>query len=452
MWTGTSSAIISTCADRPVRRLRGDPHRGRGGGQRRGDPRGPAGLPERSRPAAKGHRPRRPGPAWRSVPAAARRRRHRGPGLGCRGGDRGLRALRRALPPAGTATRAPGRDDRRVLVLPRPGQLHAARVVAEELRDWVDSGARRLPRRQRLALRHPVLLRRRLHRRPRPPAPGRRGCSTCRSWTRQPARRWPMPFDAMAITLAHLANVLWITGSPARGRRRGDRARWPARPACRSPRDRSAWPTSRVRWPGRHNSAATTRRPPGSPRRWWRSASGTASSSGRAPATIHLAVAEHAADGRADAADVIATQVALWEFLRSRVLLPYVLTAAAPAAGRARPARLAGGRVRRRRRARRGDRVALLRGRAAPPVRRVGPATAGGEPRHMLDRARAPGESPGRPCSSSCGPRLTAAGSIRPRRPSRRPPTAGLDASRPGRAIPSSTRRGRCSRGSVSPA
>jgi hypothetical protein len=44
---------------------------------------------------------------------------------------------------------------------------------------------------------------------------------------------------------------------------------------------------------------------------------------------IHLAVAEHGNVGRADAADVITMQAAFKELIRSRVFLPYVLTAAA---------------------------------------------------------------------------------------------------------------------------
>jgi hypothetical protein len=46
---------------------------------------------------------------------------------------------------------------------------------------------------------------------------------------------------------------------------------------------------------------------------------------------IHLALAEFRTDGRPDAPDTVAVHAAMWEFLRARVILPYVLTAAAEA-------------------------------------------------------------------------------------------------------------------------
>src|SRR5262249_36317115 len=44
---------------------------------------------------------------------------------------------------------------------------------------------------------------------------------------------------------------------------------------------------------------------------------------------IHLALAEHSAGRRADAADTVAVHASIWELLRARVFLPYVLTAVA---------------------------------------------------------------------------------------------------------------------------
>ena len=207
------------------------------------------------------------------------------------------------------------------------GQLDAARVVAEELRDWVDSGHEDYRADNGLGFGtlcfyegdYPAAL-----------DHLRRAAELfdLQKLDQKPDRRWLMPFDAMAITLTHLAKVLWITGSPAEADDVAARAmaRAAGLPFPEGPFS-LAYVKSWLAWThnvgGDHQTAA-------------RFAADVVEIGERhgfvfweSAGTIHLAVAEHAVNGRADAADVIATQVALWEFLRSRVLLPYVVTAAA---------------------------------------------------------------------------------------------------------------------------
>jgi class 3 adenylate cyclase/tetratricopeptide (TPR) repeat protein len=207
------------------------------------------------------------------------------------------------------------------------GKLDAARLVAEELRDWVDAGHEDYRADNGLgfgtlcfyegdyagALDH---LRRAAQ------------LFDQQKLDEQHDRRWLMPFDAMVITLSHLAKVLWITGSPTEADDIVDRAmaRAAGLPFPEGPFS-MAYVKSWLAWThnvgGRHLTAA-------------RFAADVLEIGERhgfvfweSAGTIHLAIAEHGANRRPDAADVIATQVALWEFLRSRVLLPYVLTAAA---------------------------------------------------------------------------------------------------------------------------
>jgi class 3 adenylate cyclase/tetratricopeptide (TPR) repeat protein len=141
-------------------------------------------------------------------------------------------------------------------------------------------------------------------------------------------QKWLMPYDVYVLALTHLANVLWITGSPGEASEVADRAM--ARAATLPFPDgpfSMAYAKCFMAWThnlgGHHGSAA-------------RFAADVLEIGQRhgfafweSNGAVHLAIAEHGMSARDDAADVIATQTAFWELLRARVFLPYVLTAEA---------------------------------------------------------------------------------------------------------------------------
>ena len=207
------------------------------------------------------------------------------------------------------------------------GELRAARQLAEEVLDWVDTahddyradngsafatlcmyegdykGALEHLRRSERLFTH-----QRLHERSE--------------------QTWLMPFDTYVVVLAHLATLLWITGSPGVANQAADRAmaRAASLPFPQGPFS-MAYAKSFLAWThnlgGHHRTAALLAADVVEIGErhgftYWESTG-----------AIHLAVAEHGSAGRADAADVITMQAAFKELIRSRVFLPYVLTAAA---------------------------------------------------------------------------------------------------------------------------
>jgi class 3 adenylate cyclase len=141
-------------------------------------------------------------------------------------------------------------------------------------------------------------------------------------------QNWLLPFDPLVATLSHLAPVLWITGRPREAHEAGDRAiaraatlEFPEGPFS------MAYAKSYLAWMyavgGHHETAA---RFAGEVRElgrrhgfvFWESTG-----------EIHLALAEFRTAGRTDAPQTVAVHAAMWEFLRARCFLPYVLTAAA---------------------------------------------------------------------------------------------------------------------------
>ena len=207
------------------------------------------------------------------------------------------------------------------------GELRAARQLAEEVLDWVDAahddyradngsafatlcmyegdytGALEHLRRSERLFAH-----QRLHERSE--------------------QTWLMPFDTYVVVLAHLATLLWITGSPGAANQAADRAmaRAATLPFPQGPFS-MAYAKSFLAWThnlgGHHRTAALLAADVVEIGErhgftYWESTG-----------AIHLAVAEHGSVGRADAADVITMQAAFKELIRSRVFLPYVLTAAA---------------------------------------------------------------------------------------------------------------------------
>ena len=135
------------------------------------------------------------------------------------------------------------------------GELRAARQLAEEVLDWSTprttttgrTTGRPSPR---------CACTRAIPAGARAPAPEREAVRSPAAAERSD-QTWLMPFDTYVLVLAHLATVLWITGSPGAPTRRRT-GPWPGQPRCRSPKARSAWPTPRAVWPGRTISAGIT--------------------------------------------------------------------------------------------------------------------------------------------------------------------------------------------------
>lgn len=143
-----------------------------------------------------------------------------------------------------------------------------------------------------------------------------------------PERNWLLPLDPFVATLSHLSSVLWIVGRQDEALEAGDRAMaraallpFPTHPFS------MAYAKSYLSWThavaGNHESAA-------------RLAAQVCEIGTRhgfafweCTGQIHLALAEYRTRGRADAADTVAANASIWELLRARVFLPYVLTTAA---------------------------------------------------------------------------------------------------------------------------
>ena len=139
---------------------------------------------------------------------------------------------------------------------------------------------------------------------------------------------WLMPFDTLVITLAHLANVLWITGSPGEASAAADQAmaRASTLPFPEGPFSMAytkSWLAYTDTIAGHHRTAAQLAAEVTEIGRrhgfvFWESSG-----------EIHRALAEYGIRARPDAADTVSMQAAFWELIRSRVYLPYVLTAEA---------------------------------------------------------------------------------------------------------------------------
>ena len=141
-------------------------------------------------------------------------------------------------------------------------------------------------------------------------------------------QNWLLPFDPLVSTLSYLAAVLWITGRPREAHGAGDRA--VARAAMLPFPDgpfSMAYVKSYLAWMyavgGHHETAARFAADVRDIGRrhgfvFWESTG-----------EIHLALSEFRTRGRPDAAATVTAHAAMWESLRARVFLPYVLTAAA---------------------------------------------------------------------------------------------------------------------------
>jgi class 3 adenylate cyclase len=208
------------------------------------------------------------------------------------------------------------------------GDLAAARRVAEDLRSWVEAG--HADYRPENALAFGVLS---FFEGDYTGAAEELGQAASQFRT-LPAdapggeQNWLLPFDPLVITLSHRASVLWMIGRPREAHEAGDRAvaraatlAFPEGPFS------MAYAKSYLAWMyavgGHHETAARLAdevREIG--RRhgfvFWESTG-----------EIHLALAEFWTAGRTDAPQTIAAHAAMWEFLKARVFLPYVLTAAA---------------------------------------------------------------------------------------------------------------------------
>jgi class 3 adenylate cyclase/tetratricopeptide (TPR) repeat protein len=210
------------------------------------------------------------------------------------------------------------------------GELAAAREVADDLRSWVETG--NADHRPENSLAFAVLA---FFEGSYAEAAERLG-QAAGQFREQPAdaargeQNWLLPFDPLVVTLSHLATVLWITGRPREAHAAGDRAvaraatlAFPEGPFS------MCYAKSYLAWMyavgGHHQTAARF--------------AGEVRDVGRrhgfvfweSTGEIHLALAQFRTSGRADAPDTVAVHAAMWEFLRARVFLPYVLTAAADA-------------------------------------------------------------------------------------------------------------------------
>jgi class 3 adenylate cyclase/tetratricopeptide (TPR) repeat protein len=210
------------------------------------------------------------------------------------------------------------------------GELAAAREVADDLRSWVETG--NADYRPENALAFAVLA---FFEGDYTEAAERLG-QAAGQFREQPAdaargeQSWLLPFDPLVVTLSHLATVLWITGRPREAHEAGDRAvaraatlTFPEGPFS------MCYAKSYLAWMyavgGHHQTAARFAEDVREVGRrhgfvFWESTG-----------EIHLALAQFRTSGRTDAPDTVAVHAAMWEFLRARVFLPYVLTAAAEA-------------------------------------------------------------------------------------------------------------------------
>jgi tetratricopeptide (TPR) repeat protein len=207
------------------------------------------------------------------------------------------------------------------------GELAAARRLAEDLRSWVETG--HADYRPENALAFGVLS---FFEGDYTGAVERLGLAAGKFRAlpsdARTEQNWLLPFDPLVTTLSHLATVLWITGRPREAHEAGDRAvaraatlAFPEGPFS------MAYAKSYLAWMyavgGHHETAARFAadvRDIGQRHgfMFWESTG-----------EIHLALAQYRTSGRADTADTVALHASIWEFLRARAFLPYVLTAAA---------------------------------------------------------------------------------------------------------------------------
>jgi class 3 adenylate cyclase len=146
--------------------------------------------------------------------------------------------------------------------------------------------------------------------------------------TRAAEQDWLLPFDPYVMAQVHLGASLWVTGRPRAGQEAADLAithaatlPFPEGPFSMAyAKAYRAWMSSIG---GYHDTAA---RLAGEVREigvrhgfaFWETTG-----------EIHLAINEHRLTGRPDALDTVLLHASIWELIRARVFLPYVLTAAA---------------------------------------------------------------------------------------------------------------------------
>jgi class 3 adenylate cyclase len=207
------------------------------------------------------------------------------------------------------------------------GELAAARQMAEDLRSWVETG--HADYRPENALAFGVLS---FFEGDYTGAVERLGLAAGQFRTAaldvRTEENWLLPFDPLVATLSHLAPLLWITGRPREAHEAGDRAiaraatlAFPEGPFS------MAYAKSYLAWMhavgGHHETAARFAddvRKIGQRHgfAFWESTG-----------EIHLALARYWTSGQINAADTVMLHASIWEFLRARVFLPYVLTATA---------------------------------------------------------------------------------------------------------------------------
>jgi class 3 adenylate cyclase len=150
--------------------------------------------------------------------------------------------------------------------------------------------------------------------------------------TRTAEQDWLLPIDSLTMAYSHLAAALWLTGRPRAGHEAADRAI--ARAATLSFPEgpfSMAYAKSFVAWMyalgGHHEGAA----------RHARELRAIGDRHGFAfwetAGEIHLALSEYWLGEGPDAWATVSLHAQIWEMLRARVFLPYVLTAAAAVRG-----------------------------------------------------------------------------------------------------------------------
>jgi hypothetical protein len=209
------------------------------------------------------------------------------------------------------------------------GELAQARAVVEDLRSWVDLG--HADHRAENWLGFGVLS---FFEGDLEPAATQLTLASDHPYARSDdagptaEQTWLLPFDPLVTALTHLAVVRWLTGHPSESGRVADRAcaRAAELPFPEGPFS-VAYAKSYLAWI--HNLG-------GHPAVAARLAAEVRELGARhgflfweSTGDIHLALAEFSLGRRADAWDVVQLHASIWELLRARVFLPYVLTAAA---------------------------------------------------------------------------------------------------------------------------
>jgi len=207
------------------------------------------------------------------------------------------------------------------------GDLHEARTIVEDLRTWVET--RHIAHRPENDLGFGVLSFFQGH---YTDAVDQLTGAVARPARLADARSseqdWLLPFDPYVMAQAHLAASLWVTGRPRAGQEASDVAithaatlPFPEGPFSMAyAKAYRAWMSS---LDGHHHTAA---RLAAEVREigvrhgfaFWETTG-----------EIHLAINEHHLARRPDALDTILLHASIWELIRARVFLPYVLTAAA---------------------------------------------------------------------------------------------------------------------------